>query len=175
MTLDNNASGSYVRDYIEGALSRARMLGESQVDAVMDVLRRAGLDAAPDGIALAADDTDLGTCEWPTRSGWRTATCGRSGAKASEHWGIRLCWQHEDAVISEALARIRRGMAHDAVLDALVEVVRDGLLRPRHAGWTDAIDNEIIRRLEQGHFSNPRVEQAFKDHIAAAIKERWAA
>lgn len=175
MTLSNNAAGAFIRDFIEGAIERARFRGENVTDAVMEVLRHAGLDAVPDGVALAAEGLASSDCEWPTRSGWRTATCGRSGARASEEWGIRLCWQHEDAVISEALARVRKGMAHDAVLDALVEVVRDGLLRPRHAGWADAIDDEIIRRLESGNYLNDRVQDAFNDYIAAAIKERWSA
>lgn len=175
MTLDNHAGGSFIRDHLEGALSRARFDGTEPIDAVMAVLRVAGLDAAPDGVPVAETDDEHGDCEWPTRSGWRTATCGRSG-HAVAHWGIRLCWQHEDAVISEALARIRAGKGHDQALAALVDAVRPGMLRPRHAGaWGDAIDEEIVRRLESGEWLNCRVEAAFAKHIEQSIKERWSA
>lgn len=172
---------TFIRDRIEGALVRANFNGDEPADAVMAVLRDAGLDAVPDEIPPADGDYSLGSCEWPTRSGWRTATCGRSGSRRSEEWGIRLCWQHEDAVISEALARIAGGTAHDAALEALVKHVvtnranDDRIFRPQHVAWRDAIDDEIVRRLERRDYLNPRVKEAFDDYIAAAIKERWSA
>lgn len=119
-------------------------------------------------------------CEWPTRSHYREATCGRTGHSASR-WGMRLCWQHQDAMFSEVAERIRSKRVPDVILEALLIAVRangkDDLLRPPHAGWSDVIDEEMARRVRSGstRFGANQFDEAVNELMSTRLTERWSA
>ena len=173
-----NRLNSPIDKYIESALQFAPRGAE--VEAVMKVLRDVGLDAYYAERPLEQLESEYGRpgCEWPVDTGLRYGMCGRGGASKYSDYRISLCWQHEDLVISTTLHALRKGGGRwgDEAIAALAERVFSNPDFTRRRHWADAIDREIIRRIEERDFGpTPEVADAFKKLIDQLIEVRWAA
>lgn len=132
----------------------------------------------PDEISSAGpvQDFELVQCEWPVAN-WHGehAPCARSGVKTP--YTMALCWQHEDALWSHVLYSIRYGERERLhikdLTDALLETRRyDGSLHEKTASWSDAIDDEIARRIRSRHYS-PVVREAVDELIQSRLQDQW--
>lgn len=161
---------------LRAALERARVYGKDSGDEVLAVLRVAGLDASIRRMSHADAEWPEGWCQWPVRSAFREAGCGRSGASGTgSGYGIRLCWQHEDALFTEVLGRLEGNrVIQDDFLRVLIGQIEQ--LEDARPGWQDAIENALVRRLEDGEWTfSERVEEAVEEYINRRLFEKWGA
>lgn len=68
------------------------------------------------------DSRERAQCEWTVKSGWVARQCSRE--TGFNPWGISLCWQHQDDLVSHVLGLVRRGdirvIQFDELIGALV-------------------------------------------------------
>lgn len=173
-----------LRDEIHSLFFRAQVFGwtpEQAADETLDYLSRAGLGSFARDFDTGAeflDSPDVGMCDWPVEGRFRQATCGRTGA-TRVYGGIRLCWQHEDTLINEALSRMSEGTGKSSQLavDALARISfrsEEPLMRHRMG---DLLDNEVAKRIESMADSEwllpPDVERALDALIEKRIAAEW--
>lgn len=173
-----------LHDEMHSLFLRAHVLGwsaEQAADAATDYLQHSGLDAFANMIdeePTRLEEPDVGSCDWPIQGRFRHATCGRGGS-TRVRGGIRLCWQHEDALISEALDRLSDGSGHANAMaaEALARLSfssDEPLMRHRMG---DVLDSEIAKRIRDlagNRHLDPQVEDALDALINSRIKSQWS-
>lgn len=96
-------------------------------------------------------------CEWLVRSQYRESRCGRGGY--DDGYGMSLCWQHQDALMTNILHRLRYRQWFPKQLDDFAEAlsqsqyIKDPFPDPPHfasptkkmleAALADSIENVI--------------------------------
>lgn len=120
-------------------------------------------------IPLASTDAP-DWCEWPISSNWRQGTCSRFGA-SEVFGGIRLCWQHEDAMWSEAHARIDK--APEWLIDALIErLMKEGR---GHRLMAERVVSDLIEDYSTGAPIPREIADSFDEILKLRLASKWGA
>lgn len=173
-----------LRDDIHSLFFRAQFNGwdaDRAADEAMDYLRNAGLDALTNQFEQEPDvleSRDVGSCDWPVQGRFRNATCGRGGSTRI-NGGIRLCWQHEDALISEAIDRLSENDGHASAMavDVLTRMSFGSTAPLMKRRMGDVLDSEIAKRIHDlatSQYLDPRIEDALDELINSRIKSQWS-